>query len=254
MPASGPGGESGIARGRPALAAWRAHLVALSVGGAGWAIGWAARATWDPEMRLWKAFGDAALLLLIATMFSGPLARLWRPLRRLLALRRATGIWFAIAAAVHTVLILNGWARWSLLRFLGFEYIDQLGRWAQLEPGFGLANLLGAVAMAWALALAITSNDRAVRRLGPQAWKWFHGAAHVVFYLVALHAVYFLFLHYTASFHRPAPPPDPLRWPALFLVLGVIVAQLTAFGVEVRRRRRPGRSERRREPADVGAS
>jgi methionine sulfoxide reductase heme-binding subunit len=220
-------------------AGWRAHLLALLLGAAGWWLGWAVRGSWDPEMRLWKAFGDAAFVLLVAVVLVGPAARLWRPVRGLLPARRALGIWFALAALVHAVLILNGWVRWELLRFLGYEFVPQLGRMARLEPGFGLANLLGTVALLWALTLAATSSDRAVRALGSRAWKWLHSFTYVIFYLAALHVVYFLFIHYTASFHRMPPPPDPLRWPTLAVILVVVVLQLVAFVVTVRRRSAP---------------
>ncbi|WP_341252345.1 ferric reductase-like transmembrane domain-containing protein, partial [Euzebya pacifica] len=126
---------------------------------------WASRPQWDPEMRLWKSVGDGALILLLATLAIGPLAKLWRPAGRAIPWRREAGIWFAVLAAVHAILILNGWARWSLSRLFGFEFVAQLGREARMEPGFGLANLLGIVALMWGLALAATSTDAAVRRL-----------------------------------------------------------------------------------------
>jgi methionine sulfoxide reductase heme-binding subunit len=37
---------------------------------------WTRRPQWDPEMRLWKAVGDASLILLYATLVPDPLARL----------------------------------------------------------------------------------------------------------------------------------------------------------------------------------
>lgn len=107
----------------------------------------------------------------------------------------------------------------------------------RLESGFGLANIAGVVALLWALILAATSSDRATRFLGPSAWKWLHGGAYTIFYLVALHTAYFLFLHYTFSFHRPVPPPDWFRWPFLVLSGTVIGLQAAAFAVTVRRRR-----------------
>src|SRR3546814_17349093 len=59
--------------------------------------------------------------------------------------------------------------------------------------------------------LLATSSDRAVRRLGPAVWSWIQGFAHVVFYLVVLHAAYFLSMHYTLSFHRAIPEPNWFR-------------------------------------------
>lgn len=201
------------------------------------AVFWASRPQWDPEMRLWKAVGDASLILLIATLALGPAARLWTAAKRVLPWRREVGIWFALMAAAHTILILNGWARWSLSRFLGYEFVAQLGREARMEPGFGLANLVGLVALIWALILMATSTDFAVRRLGPASWKWLHNSAGVIFYLVLLHVGYFLFLHYTQSFHRNVPDPDWFRLPFLLLGMGIIGLRAAAFLHLVRHRR-----------------
>ena len=214
------------------------HLGAAGIAVASFAAFWASRPQWSWDMRLWKAVGDAALVLLLLTMAIGPLARLWRKAGRALPFRRELGVWFAVVATVHTVLILNGWARWSMARLMGFEFVPQLGRTARMEPGFGLANVVGIVALVWGLALAATSSDRALRRLGPSAWKWLHNGAHIVFWLTTVHVAYFLFLHYTLSFHKQPPPPDWFRAPFVMLATGVVVLQMAAFGVTVRSRRR----------------
>jgi len=201
---------------------------------------WTSRPTWSPEMRLWKAVGDAAFVLLLLTLAVGPLARLVRATTPLLVWRRQLGIWFAVVASIHGVLVVHGWARWSLRRFLGYEVIPQLGREARLEPGFGLANLVGLTALGFALLLAATSSDRALRRLGP-GWKWLHHSALFVFYLSLLHAGYFLFLHYTLSFHKAVPPPDWFRVPFVALGAGLLGVQAAAFTktVAMRSRRSP---------------
>lgn len=49
---------------------------------------WASRPTWSSEMRLWKAVGDAALVLLVVTLALGPAARLGRWATPLLPWRR----------------------------------------------------------------------------------------------------------------------------------------------------------------------
>ena len=189
---------------------------------------WASRPTWSPEMRLWKAAGDAAFGLLLLTLALGPLARLVRRTAPLLAWRRQLGIWFAITASLHGLLVVHGWARWSLRRFLGYEFVPQLGRDVRLEPGFGLANLIGLTALWFALVLAATSSDWAVQRLG-RGWKRLHHSALFVFYMSLLHAGYFLFLHYTASFHKRVPPPDWFRVPFLVLGGGLLALQAAAF-------------------------
>lgn len=204
------------------------HVVVAALAGVLVWVFWASRPTWDPEMRLWKAAGDAAFGLLLVTLAIGPLARLVRPAARLTPWRRQLGIWFALVATAHGVLVVHGWARWGLRRFLGYEVVPALGREVRLEPGFGLANLIGLTALMFALVLAATSSDWALRRLG-SGWKWLHHSALFVFYLSLLHAGYFLFLHYTASFHKQVPPPDWFRAPFLVLGVGLLALQAAAF-------------------------
>lgn len=207
---------------------------------------WYSRMEWSPDMRLWRAFGDVAVVLLFLSLALGPAARFSRSVGRLLPWRRQIGVWAAIAAIVHSFLVIDGWARWSVQRFLGYEYIPELERQARLEPGFGLANLIGVVALLWLLVLLATSSDRALRFLGPAAWKWLHSGAYVVFYLAVLHAAYFLYIHYTLSFHRAPAPENWFRAPLLLLGATVLGLQVAAFVRTVRRRRaRPEEPARR---------
>ncbi len=223
--AGGRAQKSAVRRGpRPIV---RHALVALLAGVLVWVF-WASRPKWDADMRLWKAVGDAAFSLLLLALSVGPLARLVRAARPLLTWRRQLGIWFAITATIHGVLIINGWARWSLRRFLGYEFIPELGREVRLEPGFGLANLIGLTALVFALMLAATSSDWAVRRLG-RGWKWLHHSAHFVFYLALLHVGYFQFIHYTVSFHKQVPEPDWFQLPFVLLGSGLVTLQIAAF-------------------------
>ena len=230
-----PGGRPGPRRTRRVRPASR-HAAAAVTSVALVGVFWASRPTWDPEMRLWKAVGDAAFILLLITLTLGPLGRVVRPVTRALPWRRQFGIWFAITATLHGVLVVHGWARWSLRRFLGFEVLPQLGREVRLEPGFGLANLIGLMALVFALMLAATSSDWALRRLGAPAWKWLHHSALFIFYLSLLHAGYFLFLHYTASFHKEVPAPDWFRAPFVVLGASLLGLQAVAFRQTMSRR------------------
>lgn len=83
-----------------------------------------------------------------------------------------------------------------------------------------------------------TSTDWAMRSLGGGAWKFLHYSSYIIFYMVVLHTAYFLYIHFTMSFHRP-PPPDA-NWaqiPFAILTVGVIGLQAWAFVATVRRRR-----------------
>lgn len=218
--------------------AGRRHLATAVVAGALLALFWFTRMEWSPDMRLWRAFGDAAIVLLLLSLAIGPLSRLHALGAQLLPWRRQVGIWAAVTAVVHSVLIIDGWARWSVQRFLGYEFIPQLGREARMEPGFGLANLVGLVAVLWMIMLLATSSDRAVNFLGPQSWKWVHGGANVVFYLAILHSGYFLFIHYTESFHRAIPSPNWFGTPLLVMAAVLLLLQWGAFWRTTRTRRR----------------
>lgn len=213
---------------------WHRHVImAMCSAGLVWFFWWT-RSNWVGEMRLWKAVGDASYVLLLATLALGPLTKLIPSTRPWLRWRRQIGIWFALTATLHGVLILNGWARWSLRRFLGYEFIPQLEREARLEPGFGLANIIGSVALLLALILLATSSDRALRFLGRPSWTWLHRLAQTILVLSLLHGSYFLFIHYTPSFHKaPLPSLDWFRMPFLITGLAVIALQAIAFSVNV---------------------
>lgn len=191
---------------------------------------WFGRLDWDPEMRLWRAIGDNSFLLLIFTMGIGPLSKHFPALMNLVPWRRETGIWFGLMALIHTILVLDKWAQWDIWRFLGYQFVPQLNRLARLEPGFGLANIIGMVAIFFTIILVATSSNRAVNLLGHSAWKWLQYVSYTVFYLVFLHTLYFLFLHYTASFHRNVPAnPNWFRYPFLVLSTLILLLQTTAF-------------------------
>ena len=199
-------------------------LLALALVG----LFWASRPQWVADMRLWRAVGDASVVLLALSLAIGPAGRLFPVLSPLGRWRRQFGIWTALTGLIHTLLVLWQWVSFDLGRLMGYEFVPELGRTARLEPGFGLANLMGLVAMAWLLVLLATSSDRAVRRLGPAVWSWVQGFAHVVFYLVVLHAAYFLYMHYTLSFHRAVPEPNWFRLPLLLLAGAVLMLQIAS--------------------------
>ena len=212
---------------------------------------WMSRPQWAEEMRFWKAVGDGSWVLLVLTLAVGPMARLWSWAAPLSPWRRETGIWFGLLALGHGFLILSGWARWDVGTFFGYEFVPQLGRTARTEPGFGLANLIGLVALFWALVLTAPSSNLAMRALGGSAWKWLHNGAYVTFYLVALHTYYFLFIHYTPSFHSTPPVADWFQYPFLALALVVPFLQACAFMRTVLRKKE-GSAEMSRKAGNRG--
>lgn len=219
----------------------------LAVGALAFFVGlafWRSRMEWDAEMRLWKAVGDASFVLLALALASGPLAILAPATKPLLGWRRSFGIWFALTALLHAYLVWDGWALWSLRRLFGFNEVPlESGPTLVLtDPGFGLSNLVGLVALFWGLVIAAVSSDRAMAALGSRGWKYVQQFAYVVFYLVVLHAAYFLFLHYNLSltslvFGKGVPPPNWFRGWFVALVGAVVLLQLAGFVKTVAQRR-----------------
>ena len=225
---------------------WLRHLGVAIAGLLAVTLVWQVNSTWSLDMRLWKAFGGGSFFLLWFALFIGPAARVWQPLQRLLSFRREAGVWFFLIALVHGYLILDGWVRWSVWEFFGYQYIPETEMYMRVEPGFGLANLAGLVALTFALTLATTSFDRAVNFLGVSSWKWLHSFSYVVFYLSAIHVLYFAFIHYTPSLLRavlgqPTNYPDnPLKFYYLAAFLSVLLVQIIAFILTVRKQRNSG--------------
>lgn len=189
-------------------------------------------------MRLWKAFGDAGYLFLTFALAIGPLSKLKNGTKFLIPWRREVGIWAASLAITHGILIVDGWIKWDVAKFFGYEFIPQLGRLARLEPGFGLANLIGFVAFLWIAVLAITSSDRIMKFLGVQSWKWLHTGSYIVFYLTSIHTSYFLFMHYTESFHREIAPQSVFIMPFIASASAVLVLQFSAYVKMISTRKR----------------
>ncbi|MAZ67730.1 hypothetical protein CL652_03100 [bacterium] len=219
------------------------HILFAVIAAALVGLVWMLNSTWSPDMRLWKSFGGSSFFLLWFAVFIGPAAVIWPPLNRILSFRREAGVWFTIVALIHGYLILDGWVRWSVWGFFGYQYITEVDTYLRVEAGFGLANLIGLMALVFALALAATSFDRAVNWLGVSSWKWLHMFAYVIFYLSVAHVVYFAFIHYTPSLQRVmmgAPteyPVNPLRYYYLAALLSVFVVQAWAFVKTVRKQR-----------------
>ncbi|MDQ0255613.1 DMSO/TMAO reductase YedYZ heme-binding membrane subunit [Evansella vedderi] len=139
-----------------------------------------------------RAFANVSVVLYAVTLAIGPLARLWRPASQALAWRRETGIWATIAAVVHVGIFWEGaygWAGWRGFFYPGRGEADML-----IGGGaFNLANVVGLVALVYAIILAITSNDASQRWL-KSGWSWIQKRSTTMWFLVLLHT--WLFAYY----------------------------------------------------------
>jgi len=178
-----------------------------------------------------RSFANASVVLLAVTLAVGPLAKLWRPAGHALAWRRETGIWGTIAAAMHVGIF---W-QWSLdWAWRPFFYPGMHGEAASTLMGdrasgllptvFNLANVAGLVALAYAIVLAITSNDACQRWL-KSGWSWLQNRATTMWLLVLLHA--WAFAYYVEG---PAALRGGTLWISFWMVL---LLQTMAFAKHV---------------------
>ncbi|MFB6216709.1 MAG: hypothetical protein ABEJ72_07055 [Candidatus Aenigmatarchaeota archaeon] len=166
------------------------------------------------------SFARVSYILLFLTLTIGPVMRLKRPKKHSHPLedpwrwRGELGIWFTITALLHFYFAMSGWLDWSLMKALG----GGIG-----GGGLGLANLLGLIALAWALVLTATSFNFVIKYLGIESWKWLQRFAYVVFYLVFGHLMYFQF------FTTHGGGPDWFGYLSIVMFITVIVLQISGF-------------------------
>lgn len=213
---------------KTSLMGWKArHLVVIFLGAIGVYVFLESRAQWS-EMHRWnRAIGDVSLVMIAVSMAIGPLSRLFRTFAPYLPYRREFGIWGAVLAIVHTIIILAGWVEWDLIRLFGFEFHPD-GYYVMAKHGLGLANAIGIVAAFYGLILAVTSSDFSQRLLGGPVWKYLQQSSYVLWMLIVLHTGYFLFLNFL-DFHRPTPEPNWAQTPFLGLIAVVFLLQTAAF-------------------------
>ena len=222
------------------------HFVVLLVAGLGTYAFMESRAEWAAMHRWNRAVGDMSLVLVSLSMAIGPLARLWPVFRMGIPWRREMGIYGVLLAFVHTVIILDGWVDWNLIRLFGYELHPVSGVYVMLQHGFALANVIGIVALVYGMVLALASNNWSQRLLGGSVWKFLQQSAYVLWMLIVLHTAYFLSLHFQ-DFHRPVPEPNWAQLPFAGLVALVALLQLAAFV----KTWRSGRNSRREPMATV---
>jgi len=185
------------------------------------------RAQWS-EMHRWnRAVGDMSVVMIAISMSIGPLSRLVARLRAAIPWRRELGIHGVLLAFIHTIIILAGWVEWDLVRLFGYQFHPS-GVYIMLQHGFGLANVIGIVALRYGLVLASSSSNWSQRALGGTVWKFLQQGAYVLWMLIIVHTAYFLYLHFQ-DFHRAVPAPNWAQWPFVGLVATVVMLQLAAF-------------------------
>ena len=210
-------------------ATWQArHLVCifLAVLGTYWFL--LSRSEWS-EMHRWnRAVGDMSLVMVAMAMSIGPLSRLRAGFRGWIPWRRELGIYGVVLGLIHVIVILAEWVEWDLVRLFGYEFHPVLDRYVMVQHGFGLANVIGILALLYALALALSSNNWSQRMLGAMVWKFLQQGAYVYWILIVVHTAYFLYLHFQ-DFHRQVPDPNWAQLPFAVLILLVLFLQSAAF-------------------------
>ena len=191
-----------------------------------WGFG-ALRPEWSPMHRWNRAFGDASLIMVALVMLLGPLSRLWRRASGTLVWRRELGVWGFVAGLVHAGFILVGWVELEWQRLFGLAFHPQLLQYVMFDKGFGLANVIGILALIYGLVLTLSSNDLSQRWLGMSVWKYLQQGAYILWALILAHTAYFLYMHFL-DFHRQTPEPNQMQWPFVGLVLFVFAMQSVA--------------------------
>ncbi|MEK6247180.1 MAG: ferric reductase-like transmembrane domain-containing protein [Planctomycetales bacterium] len=208
---------------------WKSrHLIVIVVAAIGTYVFLLSRQDWS-EMHRWnRAVGDTSLVLIAASMAIGPLSRLVPRLRAAVPWRRELGIYGVFLSLVHATIILLGWVDLDLWRLIGYEVHPATGQYVMSQHGFGLANIIGILALIYAIVLAGTSNNWSQRSLGTSVWKFVQQGSYVLWILIVVHTGYFLYLHFQ-HFHVQSPEPNWAQWPFVVLILAVVALQLVGM-------------------------
>jgi len=162
----------------------------------------------DPIEALEHQYGEWALQLLIAGLLITPL-RKWAGLN-LLKFRRAIGLMAFFYVSLHLLV-------WVILD----KYLNWSGIWEDIVKRPFIT--IGMVAFLMLLPLAITSNNRSVRKLGAAAWRKLHRLTYFAAIAGAAHYVLIV----------KSWPPEPIIYMAV--VVGLVLLR-APFGKWLRRR------------------
>jgi methionine sulfoxide reductase heme-binding subunit len=175
------------------------------------------------------SFARVSFILLFLILIIGPVMRLKKPAQSSSPLfapwswRGELGIWFTLTALTHFIIVILARPFSSLIKIGG--------------EGYGLANLLGLIALFWALLLTATSFGKVIAFLGIDLWKWLHSLTHAIFYLVSGHFIYFQFFSTYGG-----GGPDWFGYLAVIMVIIIIVLQLVTFLLMITKHRKEASS------------
>jgi sulfoxide reductase heme-binding subunit YedZ len=178
-----------------------------------------------------RSFANVSVVLYAVTLAIGPLARLWRLANQALEWRRETGIWATIATAVHVGIFWEGNYGWEGWRSFFYGSDDTLIGGSALN----VANVVGLVALVYALVLMFTSNDASQRWL-KNGWSWLQKRSTTMWFLVLLHT--WIFAYYI-NIGPPFGNMKTLKIDTLWISFwAVLLLQTAAFTKTVWFRRR----------------
>ncbi len=241
--------------GAVAAPAHRPHVVVATVASATAAtvfiVSRRSTETWGgPDMvksdgLLWRfniATGLVALALLVVTLSIGPVLALTGRDRRSRVhhpWRRATGVWSAVFALAHIpgglAIHSSGWRIWT-------PFASAIpGAVARPFDEFTVGYWFGAGALIAMLPLVITSNRRALTRMGARRWQRLHRLSYVVYAFVAVHVVALQF-----------GESRQIVWVGLTALVFSPVIPL--HGLRLRRRRRDRRLELEKSSSPPGSA
>ena len=171
------------------------------------------------------SFGRTSYILLFLVLIIGPVMRLKKPAKSSSPFitpwswRGELGIYFALAALTHFIILLFKRSFFDLIKIGG--------------SGYSLANSLGLVALFFALLLTATSSRKAIIFMGIKSWKWLHSLTYVIFYLASMHFIYFQFF---STYGEVGP--DWFGYTAATMAITVIAIQFIAFTMAIKKHRK----------------
>jgi len=156
--------------------------------------------------------GDWTLRLLLITLAITPAQRLLNYPRIILA-RRTLGVATAIYATLHFLL------------YVLDQHFDLFKVASEIVLRIYLT--IGALALTGLIALAVTSTDAAVRRLGSERWRRLHRLVYVIAPLAAVH----FFMQSKLNIYQPVLMAGFLAWLLAFRALFWRNGEVTPFAL-----------------------